>query len=41
MQLKIGSQYIPQNPVTGNAGNILTNAVNTQDNTQFLVQLHS
>lgn len=41
MQLKIGSTYIPQNPVLGHAGNIVTNTMNLLDNTQFLVQLHA
>ena len=41
MQLKVGSTYIPQNPIVGHAGNIVINGTNKYDNSIYLSELHS
>lgn len=40
MQLKISSNYIPQTPITGHAGNVVLNPSIQLDNSVFLSELH-
>ena len=40
MQLKIGSTYVPQNPILGHGGNIVMNQQIQQDNSVYLSELH-
>lgn len=40
MQLKIGSDYIPQYPITGHAGNVIKNSDIDEDNTDFIISLY-